>query len=43
MAEHGFTHEPKHCRYLAMVDDQMVRLSGYALTEELDQLELFVS
>ena len=43
MAERGITHEPKSCRYLATVDNQVVRLSGYALAEELDQLDLFVS
>jgi len=43
MAERGITHEPKHCRYWATIDGQTVRLSGYALAEELDQLDLFVS
>ena len=43
MAERGITHEPKRCRYSATIDGQPVRLSGYALAEELDQLDLFVS
>lgn len=43
MAERGITHEPKRCRYSATIDGQAVRLSGYALAEELDQLDLFVS
>ena len=43
MAERGITHEPERCRYLATIDGQVVRLSGYALAEELDQLDLFVS
>jgi hypothetical protein len=43
MAERGITHEPKRCRYLSTIDGEVVRLSGYALAEELDQLDLFVS
>ena len=43
MAERGITQEPKRCRYSATLDGQPVRLSGYALAEELDQLDLFVS
>jgi hypothetical protein len=43
MAERGITHEPERCRYLATIDGQVVRLSGYALAEETDQLDLFVS
>ncbi|KQV34478.1 AIPR family protein [Massilia sp. Root335] len=43
MAERGISHEPKRCRYFATIHDQVVRLSGYALAEELDQLDLFVS
>lgn len=43
MAERGITHEPKRCPYFATIDNKLVRLSGYALAEELDQLDLFVS
>jgi hypothetical protein len=43
MAERGITHEPKICRYAASIDGQALRLSGYALSDELDQLDLFVS
>lgn len=43
MAERGITHEPKRCPYFSTVDGQEVRLSGYALSDELDQLDLFVS
>jgi hypothetical protein len=43
MAERGITHETKRCPYFSTIDGRPVRLSGYALAEELDQLDLFVS
>src|SRR5450830_257764 len=43
MAERGITHQPMCCPYFATIDNKIVRLSGYALAEELDQLDLFVS
>jgi hypothetical protein len=43
MAERGIIHEPQDCRFSATIDGQAIRLSGYALSDELDQLDLFVS
>jgi hypothetical protein len=43
MAERGITNEPHACPYSATINGQAVRLSGYALSEKLDQLDLFVS
>ena len=43
MAERGITYDPQPCRYFACVDNQDLRLSGYALSDELDRLDAFVS
>ena len=43
MAERGITYDPQACRYFASVDHQDLRLSGYALSDELDRLDAFVS
>jgi hypothetical protein len=43
MAERGITYEPQPCRFSATVNAQVLRLSGYALSDELDRLDLFVS
>jgi hypothetical protein len=43
MAEIGMTFEPQICHYSARVGEGMLRLSGYALADDLDQLDLYVS
>jgi hypothetical protein len=43
MAERGITFEPQPCRFVATVDGRPLRLSGYALSEELDRLDLLVT
>ncbi|MBF5005686.1 AIPR family protein [Diaphorobacter caeni] len=43
MAEIGMTEEPTACRYEGRVGTATLRLSGYAITDEDDQLDLFVS
>lgn len=43
MAEIGMTFEPAVCHYTARVGNAMLRLSGYAVSDEQDQLDLFVS
>ncbi|OED43721.1 abortive phage infection protein [Endozoicomonas sp. (ex Bugula neritina AB1)] len=43
MSEVGMTFEPKVCHFDAKVGRYNVRLSGYALSEDVDQLDLFVS
>jgi hypothetical protein len=43
MAEIGMTFEPQICHYSARVGEGMLRLSGYALSDDLDQLDLYVS
>jgi len=43
MAEIGMTFEPQICHYTAKVGNANLRLSGYALLDETDQLDLFVS
>lgn len=43
MADIGMTFEPEICHYSARVGEGMLRLSGYALSEEVDQLDLYVS
>lgn len=43
MAEVGMTFEPEACHYSATVGNARLRLSGYAVSEEADQLDLFVS
>jgi hypothetical protein len=36
------TFRPRPCRFSAIVDGQALRLSGYALSDEVDELDLFV-
>lgn len=43
MAEIGMTFEPALCRVTCKVGNANLRLSGYALSDEQDQLDLFVS
>ncbi|MBF0416399.1 MAG: AIPR family protein [Magnetococcales bacterium] len=43
MSEIGMTFEPVVCHYSARVGNKHLRLSGYAVSEDADQLDLFVS
>lgn len=43
MAEIGMTFEPVLCHYAATIGNARLRLSGYAISEDADQLDLFVS
>jgi hypothetical protein len=43
MAERDITWEPQLCHFSAMVEGRSLRLSGYAISEELDRLDLLVS
>lgn len=43
MSEIGMTFEPNICHYAAKVGNANVRLSGFAISEDSDQLDLFVS
>lgn len=43
MSDIGMTFEPVACRYRGKVGNAILRLNGYAMSEELDQLDLFVS
>jgi hypothetical protein len=43
MSEIGMTFEPAACHYTATVGNARLRLSGYAVSEDADQLDLFVS
>lgn len=43
MTEIGMTFEPEVCHVNTKVGNATVRLSGYALSEDTDQLDLFVS
>lgn len=43
MAEIGMTFEPFVCHYTAKVNSSNLRLSGYAISDEMDQLDLYVS
>jgi hypothetical protein len=43
MADVGMTFEPEACHYSATVGNAKLRLSGYAVSDEADQLDLFVS
>lgn len=43
MAEIGMTFEPQICHYSAKVGSAFLRLSGYALSDDSDQLDLYVS
>lgn len=43
MADIGMTFEPEACHYSARVGNAILRLSGFAVSDEADQLDLFVS
>ncbi|MBY0243236.1 MAG: AIPR family protein [Burkholderiaceae bacterium] len=43
MADNGMTFEPQICHYSAKIGTGILRLSGYALSDEGDQLDLYVS
>ena len=43
MSEIGMTFEPVECHFEGKVGNANLRLSGYSLSEENDQLDLFVS
>ena len=43
MSEIGMTFEPEVCHYSAKVGNANLRLSGFAVSEDADQLDLFVS
>jgi hypothetical protein len=43
MSEVGMTFEPQICHYTAKVRNANLRLSGFALSDDADQLDLFVS
>lgn len=43
MSEIGMTFEPVECHYEGKIRNANLRLSGYALSEDNDQLDLFVS
>jgi hypothetical protein len=43
MSDIGMTFEPEICHYSARVGEGILRLSGYALSEDIDQLDLYVS
>lgn len=43
MAEIGMTFDPQICHYSARMGNGILRLSGYALSEDADQLDLYVS
>jgi len=43
MAEIGMTFEPVVCHFQGKVGNSNLRLSGYAMSDDVDQLDLFVS
>lgn len=43
MADIGMTFDPQTCHYTAKVGNASLRLSGYAVSEDNEQLDLFVS
>ena len=43
MADVGMTFEPNVCHYAARVGNANLRLSGYAISEDADQIDLFAS
>ena len=43
MSEIGMTFEPVECHFEGKFNSANLRLSGYAISEDLDQLDLFVS
>ena len=42
MAEVGMTFEPEVCHYATKVRSSLLRISGFALSDDIDQLDLFV-
>jgi len=43
MCEIGMTFEPEVCHYSARIGNSQLRLSGFAVSDDADQLDLFVS
>ncbi|MCP5245959.1 MAG: AIPR family protein [Burkholderiales bacterium] len=43
MCEIGMTFEPEVCHYSARIGNAQLRLSGFAVSDDADQLDLFVS
>ncbi len=43
MSDIGMTFEPQICHYSAKIGSANLRLSGYSLSDEMDQLDLYVS
>jgi AIPR protein len=43
MSEVGMTFEPVECHYEGTVGNAILRLSGYSISDDTDQLDLFVS
>src|SRR5690349_3787974 len=43
MSEIGMTFEPVECHFEGTVGNAILRLSGYSLSDDSDQLDLFVS
>lgn len=43
MSEIGMTYDPVICHYAAKIGNANLKLTGYAISEECDQLDLFVS
>lgn len=43
MSEIGMTFEPVVCHYTAKIGNANLRLSGYAISDDADQIDLFVS
>lgn len=43
MSEIGMTFEPEVCHYTARLGNATIRLSGYAVSDDADRLDLFVS
>ncbi len=43
MADVGMTFEPEVCHYTAQVGNAVLRISGFALSDDADQLDLFVT
>ncbi|MBF0440178.1 MAG: AIPR family protein [Magnetococcales bacterium] len=43
MSEIGMTFDPEVCHYTARVNNAILRISGFAFSDETDQLDLFVS
>lgn len=43
MSEIGMTFEPVECHYEGKIGNANLRLSGYSVSEDSDQLDLFVS